>query len=508
MNLNRRTILEFGDFQTPFELASQVCNLLLRKGVHPISIIEPTCGRGSFLLAALSVFKNVERAWGYEINREYVTDASMSLATKSLTDKATLVEADFFLQAWEEILVEINEPVLILGNPPWVTNSDLSSLHSKNLPQKANFKNLRGMDALTGRSNFDISEWMIIRLIEASLGKDVVLAMLCKTSVARNALEYFWSKGYPLESSSIYQIDANKYFSAAVDACLLYIDLGSISEYSCDVHSGIDGGSIIHNYGFRDGVLLSDLDAYERTKHLAGTGSHRWRSGIKHDSARIMELQEQEGALINGLGEIVIIEDQFIYPMLKSSNIAKDEVTKPTRWMIVPQKHTGENTDRIKIEAPATWQYLLDHSSYLDDRKSSIYRSRPRFSVFGVGDYSFSMWKVAISGLYKQLKFSVIPPYRGKPVVLDDTCYFLPFDNEESASFFHSLLTHKSSLDFFSSYVFWDSKRPITVRLLSKLDISKLAKDVGQEEKFLNLFPENIYIQSNGAQLTLFEKDE
>ena len=33
----------------------------------------------------------------------------------------------------------------------------------------------------------------------------------------------------------------------------------------------------------------------------------------------------------------------------------------------------------------------------LDNRKSSIYNKRPRFSIFGIGDYSFSKWKVAIS---------------------------------------------------------------------------------------------------------------
>ena len=36
-----------------------------------------------------------------------------------------------------------------------------------NLPEKKNFMGLRGMDARTGKSNFDIAEWMLIQLIEA-----------------------------------------------------------------------------------------------------------------------------------------------------------------------------------------------------------------------------------------------------------------------------------------------------------------------------------------------------
>jgi hypothetical protein len=54
------------------------------------------------------------------------------------------------------------EQVLIVGNPPWVTNAELSSLNSQNLPEKSNIKALQGMDAITGRSNFDIGEFVLL----------------------------------------------------------------------------------------------------------------------------------------------------------------------------------------------------------------------------------------------------------------------------------------------------------------------------------------------------------
>lgn len=47
---------EYGDFQTPPELASQVCRLLADRGTIPASILEPTCGIGNFLLAAVERF--------------------------------------------------------------------------------------------------------------------------------------------------------------------------------------------------------------------------------------------------------------------------------------------------------------------------------------------------------------------------------------------------------------------------------------------------------------------
>ena len=56
------------------------------------------------------------------------------------------------------------------------------------------------------------------------------------------------------------------------------------------------------------------------------------------------------------------------------------------------------------------WGYLLAHADLLDARSSSIYRKRPRFSVFGVGPYTFAPWKVGISGFYKTLDFRAIGP--------------------------------------------------------------------------------------------------
>ena len=52
----------FGDFQTPIDLADKICDLLHEVGVRPRSIVEPTCGEGNLLLAALERFPSSVRA--------------------------------------------------------------------------------------------------------------------------------------------------------------------------------------------------------------------------------------------------------------------------------------------------------------------------------------------------------------------------------------------------------------------------------------------------------------
>jgi hypothetical protein len=147
--------------------------------------------------------------------------------------------------------------------------------------------------------------------------------------------------------------------------------------------------------------------------------------------------------------------------------------------MLVTQRSIGEDTSTIEDTAPRTWDYLLRHAELLDRRASSIYRGRPRFSIFGVGDYTFTPWKVAISGFYKRLAFQLLGPIEGRPVVLDDTCYVLPCASEEQARTVCEMLNSEAAQRFLSAFVFWDSKRPITIALLQRLDLVKLADELG-----------------------------
>ena len=112
-------------------------------------------------------------------------------------------------------------------------------------------------------------------------------------------------------------------------------------------------------------------------------------------------------------------------------------------------------------------------------RRSSIYRGQPPFAIFGVGEYSFAPWKVAISGLYKRVRFCIVGPEEGRPVMLDDTCYFLPFPNEPDARRAALALQSELAGQFFRGRVFWDAKRPINKAILQALDLRRLMHALG-----------------------------
>jgi hypothetical protein len=486
---------EFGDFQTPLQLAADVCRFLSGRGIAPASVVEPTCGLGNFILSARDQFP-AATCLGVEINRAHINALKASLGDGRGGAEVRLLHQSFFDVDWRTTFRDLAEPILVLGNPPWVTNSRLGALGSANLPQKTNFQGHVGLDAITGKSNFDISEWMIIRLLESLAGRRAWLAMLCKTAVARKALLHAWKNGLPIEWTEIRAFDATAFFGAAVDACLLVCSLSAVgASKDCGVFADLAAEKPSNVVGWRGGQLVADVLAYQRWKHLGGESPYQWRSGVKHDCSKVMELRKETQGFRNGLGELADLERDYVFPMLKSSELANGHIDDPVRWMLVPQRAVGDDTGAIERKAPKTWRYLLQHGEALDRRGSSIYRNRPRFSVFGIGDYTFAPWKVCISGFYKRLKFTAVGTSQGKPTVLDDTAYFVACQSEPEARRVVSLLNSDIAREFYSAFIFWDAKRPITVELLRKLDFMALSREMNSPAKSHGPSPRAVAVQ-------------
>jgi len=495
--------VEFGDYQTPWDLANEVARLLKTLGLQPGVIVEPTCGLGAFVEATAAAFP-AARCFGFDINPQYIARVGQ-LASLTRT-RVTIEQQDFFTKDWKAFFDSLTGEILVVGNPPWVTNSSLGTMRGNNLPEKTNFQRHVGFAAKTGKANFDISEWMLIKLLEALGRHRACLAMLCKTAAARKVLKHAWLNHFSIDRASLHLIDAKAHFQVAVDACLLV------------VHTGVDGAAntaaVYRDLSFRDrgntfGLygkeLLADVDEFHRLADLDGISYYSWRSGVKHDAAKVMEFTRDGAQLRNGLHDEATVEETYLYPLLKSSDLANGEI-QPDRWVLLTQKHPGDDTEAIQQNAPATWRYLQAHAAHLDARQSIIYRKRGRFAIFGVGSYTFAPWKVAISGLYKTLKFRVIGSVQDKPIIVDDTCYIIPCHTRTEAEFICGLLNSDLCQRFLRSLVFLDAKRPITVDVLNRIDLKRLADKLGlasQAKKYLETARE----YEHGVPQLVFEKN-
>lgn len=500
----RRTQIEFGDFQTPAALAEAVCARLNELGVRPGTVIEPSCGEGSFLEAAARVFGVAPVYFGFDINSEYAGRASNRMKTHVPQVDARMSEQDFFQQDWAALLKCVEAPVLLLGNPPWVTNAALGVLEAVNLPPKSNLKRLTGLNARTGKANFDISEWMLIQLMEAARSQSSIIAMLCKTGVARKALEYSWNNGLTPAESALFRIDAARWFGVAVDACLLYARFtpGEVGGTNTPVYARLEDKEPQTRFGLADGRMVSNVDDYRHLQHLCGVNYLRWRSGIKHDLAKVMELECVGGILRNGFGEVVDVETDKVYSLFKATDVAKGR-TETAKYVLVPQAAMGEDTSHLRETAPKTWNYLQRHEDLFAARKSSIYRTQPKYSMFGLGAYSFAPYKIAVSGLHKNVRFTLLSPQDGKPALLDDTCYFIGCDNQAEANLLYDLFNADITRQCLEAMLFTDSKRPVTADLLNRLDLKRIAETLGRDKELTGAL-ETGNAESNGQGLLLF----
>lgn len=462
---------EFGDYQTPPFFCEIVCNYLKSNlNIKPDIIIEPTCGIGNFLKSASMTFPNA-KLYGIDIDNAKLKQVNRDIRNLEL------INDDIFNFSFKRF--DKSCSFLIIGNPPWATNTELSKMESTNLPVKTNFKNLREIDAMTGESNFDISESIIHKIIDEFKDTKTTLAFLCKTIVSRNVfkelirneISYSFIRQLNFNSGKIFKIDA--------DACLFILQFGgkALKDMTCEVSDINNPSKILYEFGFKSNRFYSNMSDIP---DIDGNCIFEWRQGVKHDCSQVMELTCNDGQLINKNDESVCIENTLIYPLLKSSQLKKPVIIDTSKYIIITQKKIKQDTSYIKSEAPETWKYLTDHEEHFDRRKSSIYQNTHKFSIFGIGEYSFKKYKVAVSGFYKNPIFCLT--YHEKPFMLDDTCYFLSFDEYDDAYITMLILNSPLVIRFLKNIAFLDSKRPYTKKVLKRVDIGKCLNTLSYED--------------------------
>jgi len=479
---------EYGDFQTNKDLANKLAKSLSKNNILPEIIIEPTCRKGNFIIASLSNFKTVKKVFGIEIYKPYIWETKFSILDYFLSNpndnkpEITIKHCNIFDFDFKNISKQYpNEKLLIIGNPPWVTNSKLGSLNSTNLPKKSNFKNQNGLDAMTGKGNFDIAEYITLMLLDVFQTHNGHLALLVKNSVIKNIIFDQKDAKYKIGKIEKYCIDSKKEFNVSVEASLFYCQLNSTPSFQCNE---LDFYSLEKksSFGWLNAKFVSNLANYNENKEIDGQCPFKWRQGIKHDCSNVMELERENECFINKLSQKIKLEEDLIYGFLKSSDLKNTVIKNTRKQVIITQTKVGQDTSYIQHLYPKTYNYLKSNITYFQARKSSIYKGKPHFSIFGIGDYSFKSYKVAISGLYKTYHFTLVLPQDNKPIMLDDTCYFIGFDKIEFAVYTLILLNHSKTEEFLKSITFSDAKRVFTKDILMRLDLLNITQTISQKE--------------------------
>jgi methylase of polypeptide subunit release factors len=474
---------DLGDFQTPPELAAEVLACLEPIGRRWPRVLEPTCGQGHFIAGLLAQEPPPKEIQAIEIQDSHCAAARAASTSNSNSRRTTvrIHQADLFsIDLSNDLSWKTNGPLLVVGNPPWVTSAQLGRLASSFRPPRRRIDGLDGLAALTGASNFDVAEAVWLKLITELADQAPTIALLCKTSVARRILERAHRARLPIETASMRRLDASHWFGAAVDACLFQVRLGAPHRLrEVPVYQNLSRRRPESVMSFAGGWLIADREAYAAGALADGKCPLTWRQGVKHDAAAVMELKREavSGQLSNRTGEILDVEQEFVYPLIKGGDLAlarESAPANPERAVLVTQQRIGEDTMPLAELAPRLWSYLQAHSAAFSKRRSSIYRGQPPFAMFGIGPYSFAPYKVAIGALHKEPRFKALGPRAGQPMILDDTCYFLPCSRAPEAAVLTALCNDPITVAFLRSASFKSAKRPVTKALLQRIDFEAL----------------------------------
>lgn len=303
-----------------------------------------------------------------------------------------------------------------------------------------------------------------------------VFAFLIKNSVVKNLIQDQKRNNFKISQSEKLNIDSKKEFNVSVNACLFLTNFNTEPDYTCE-EIDFYRREYLTTFGWYKDKFVYSVKDYDISSIVDGKSIFTCRSGVKHDCSKVMEFERMNGHYINGLGEEFNLEKKLVFVLLKSSDLKADKTNNYRKLTIITQKKIGQETKHIKDSLPLTFKYLTSHKEFFDKRKSSIYKDKPNFSIFGIGDYSFTKYKIAVSGLYKSTHFTLVSPENSKPIMLDDTCYFIGFDNIKMAQIAHFLVNSDLVQKFLKSIIFSDSKRSINKDTLMRIDFEKAYKN-------------------------------
>jgi hypothetical protein len=256
-------------------------------------IIEPTFGLGSFLKTIPEAYRG--NVIGWEIDRDYFEVTRAKLESRNLPYQVHLTHGDVFELRPTHFPTGTGTRILVIGNPPWVTNAEQSTMGGKNTGKKRNLKSLKRLEALTGKANFDISEAIILHL--ANILKTCHLAQfafLGKFTILRNLIQFIGPSPY-VGDFEYHKIDSAKHFGASVDAGLIKftVSVGMGPAQTCRVYESINSETS-RQIAILNNRLIYDVERYDQslfTEHR-GPRHYVWRQGIKHDVRDILELTE------------------------------------------------------------------------------------------------------------------------------------------------------------------------------------------------------------------------
>lgn len=152
------------------------------------------------------------------------------------------------------------------------------------------------------------------------------------------------------------------------------------------------------------------------------------------------------------------LETRFLYPLVRGVQMRRWEATTDTWVLLVqdPVRRQGIKASQLRSLAPRTWDYLQQFEQQLTQRaayqrffqkarkpSNSESPDAPFYSMFNVGSYTMSPFKVAWHRMKAPVEAAILEPIGEKPLLPQETHAFIPVDSREHAVYVAALLNSR-----------------------------------------------------------------
>ncbi len=144
-----------------------------------------------------------------------------------------------------------------------------------------------------------------------------------------------------------------------------------------------------------------------------------------------------------------LLEPDLLFPLLRWRDVGRWRAV-PSCWILLVQdveRRCGIAPEWLESHCPATWDYLhLWKNRLLRRAAYQRYQAhKPFYSLYNVGPYTLSPFKVVWRRMDRQIRASVVGPVEQialgfRPVGPQETCSFIPTESAEEAYYLAALL--------------------------------------------------------------------
>ncbi len=164
---------------------------------------------------------------------------------------------------------------------------------------------------------------------------------------------------------------------------------------------------------------------------------------LKRPDGLVIVRNITEGAKVNVEEVTEPVEPDLLHPLLRGRDVERWK-GEPSAFILMvqdPLKRRGIDREKLQEHYPHTYGYLKRFESVLRSRRSRgvsdmIKSGAPFYTMFAVGDYTFSPWKVVWRYIANDFILAVVSSKNDELIIPDHRLIFVPFSNDEEAHYF------------------------------------------------------------------------